>query len=967
MTRFANLWHSIGTKIFLILLAMAATTAGTLAVGFVITRNISAHLEVLGSKEVPAALHAVAMMSYFSDIRAELSDYTLATTPDELRDHYRHFEGFLAEARAEARSELAAMSPDTAGQLKPLLDQMAAAMGALVDARIAAFDRQAEVQADVVALYKLSAQIGEALARQQEAAQMAMEVMGERSTLSVSRGLNQLVEVEFVSVQRAMQARADLAALSSAVVALSASPGKSEASRIRARGNVAAARLGTLIEQMKLVTELADTAQAAAIVLERGKAVLAAARAVSAQALPSAPAPDIATAAPPSAADKTAATAAAAKAAAGTAEFLNWVDAADAALSLAQQKMLAKISALATDASDKNKSAVSALIASQVKISRQMIGLDSAIKALVGTAFQSALARDDTELAAVQQRLATQIIAIEPLIEGQDPASVRQVRALLALAAPETGIVAGQSAYVAAQATAADVSSTTEKFVSSAMETAVKVARDELALIRTEGLNINQLVVHTRFIFTLAGLVGLAILLAAPALAVLMVVRPLRSLARATSRLAGGDLSADGHLRRSGGEIGEMTAALGIFRDGLIEKARLEQEDRANQAARAEAERAQLRELADQTAREIARKAEQDQHQHDLETAEAAKRDALRQQADGERQARDAVQSVVVDELAGGLRSLAEGNLRLRIKRVFGEGYDQLRQDFNDASAKLESVVVSIRASVYSIHGGSDEISRAAADLSRRTERTAAMLEQSAAALTELTASVESAADGATEAARIVETARTSAEASDAVVREAVQTMGAIENSSRKISTIVKVIDDIAFQTNLLALNAGVEAARAGDAGRGFAVVASEVRALSQRSSDAAREIADLIAESGRQVTRGVSLVDQAGDALRNIVRSVVEISGHVGRIAASAREQSTGISEINSAIGQLDQSTQQNAAMVEETTAASITLAEEAQALSHTVAQFAIRSADDPGPVEAAEMASWGRTETAA
>ena len=965
MTRFAKLWHSVGTKIFLILLAMAATTAGTLAVGFVVTRSFSIQLEDFAGTDVPAVLHGVAMISHFSNLRAEMIDYTLATTTDDLRDHYRHFDGFLAEAQAE----LAAMSSDTARQLKPLLDQMAAAMGALVDARIAAFDRQAEVRADVVALYTLSAQIGEALARQQEAAQMTMEVMGERSTLSVSRGLNQLVEVEFVSVQRAMQARADLAALSSAVVALSASPGKAEASRIWARGNVAAARLGTLIEQMKPVTDLADTAQAAAIVLERGKAVLATAHAAPAQTLPPAPASDIATAAPPSAADKTAATAAAAKAAAGTAEFLNLVDAADAALSLAQQEMLAKISALATDASDKNKSAVSALIASQVKISRRMIGLDSAIKALVGTAFQSALARDDTELAAVQQRLATQIIAIEPLIEGLDPASVRQIRALLALAAPETGIVAGQSAYVAAQATAADVLKTTEKFVSSAVETAVKVIRDVMALMQTEGDLINQLVVQARLIFTIAGLVGLAILLAAPVLAVLMVVRPLRSLARATSRLAGGDLSALGHLRRSRGEIGEMMAALRIFRDGLIEKARLEQEDRTNRAAgaEAEAERAQLRELADQSAREIARKAEQDQHQQDLETAEAAKRDALRHQADAERQAREAVQLAVVDELAGGLRSLAEGNLCLRITRVFGEGYDQLRQDFNDASAKLESVVGLIRASVYSIHGGSDEISRAAADLSRRTEQTAAMLEQSAAALTELTASVESAADGATEAARIVETARTSAEASDAVVREAVQTMGAIENSSRKISTIVKVIDDIAFQTNLLALNAGVEAARAGDAGRGFAVVASEVRALSQRSSDAAREIADLIAESGRQVTRGVSLVDQAGVALRNIVRSVVEISGHVGRIAASAREQSTGISEINSAIGQLDQSTQQNAAMVEETTAASITLAEEAQALSHTVAQFAIRSADDPAPVEAAEMAGWGMTGTAA
>ena len=965
MTRFTRLWHSIGTRIFLILLAMAATTAATLAVGFVVTRNISAHLEILGRKDVPAVVHSVAMMRHFSNIRAELTNYTLSASPDELRTHFGQFEAILAEARAD----MAAAPPGITPTLQPLLDQMATMMAAPVDARIAAFDRQAEVQSAVMALYGLSTGIGDAFARKQEAAQVAMQVMGDRSTLSVARGLTQLVEVEFVSVQRAMQARADLAALSSAVVALSANPGKSEASRIRARGNVAAARLGALIEKMKLVTELADTAHAAAIVLERGKAVLAAARATPAAALPPAPAPATASPTPAAvkAADKAAVTTAAARAAAEAAEFLNWVDAADASLSLAQQKMLTKISALATDASVKNKNAVSALIVSQVKVSRRMIGLDSAIKSLVGTAFQSALANNDAELADVQQRLATKITAIEQLIDGQDRAVTQQIRDLLVLAAPETGIVARQSALVAAQSRAAEVSSATEKFVTSAVETAVKVARDELALIQAEGVNIIQLVHDTRSLFILAGLVGLAILLAAPALAVLMVVRPLRALSRATTRLAGGDLSAVDRLRRSGGEIGDMTAALAIFRDGLIEKTRLEAEDRANQAARAEAERAQLRELAHQTTRDLARKAEQDQHQRDLETAEAAKRQALREQAESERQAREAVQLAVVDELAGGLRGLAEGDLSLRITMVFGEGYDQLRQDFNNASAKLESVVGTIRSSVHSIHGGSDEISRAAADLSQRTEQTAAMLEQSAAALTELTASVESAADGATEAARIVETARTSAEASDSVVREAVQTMGAIEQSSRKISTIVKVIDDIAFQTNLLALNAGVEAARAGDAGRGFAVVASEVRALSQRSSDAAREIADLIAESGRQVTRGVSLVDQAGDALRNIVQSVVEISGHVARIAASAREQSTGISEINSAIGQLDQSTQQNAAMVQETTAASITLAQEAQALSRTVAQFAIRAAVDPGSDEAAQMASWGMTETAA
>uniref|UniRef100_UPI0026381C7A methyl-accepting chemotaxis protein n=1 Tax=uncultured Aliiroseovarius sp. TaxID=1658783 RepID=UPI0026381C7A len=279
--------------------------------------------------------------------------------------------------------------------------------------------------------------------------------------------------------------------------------------------------------------------------------------------------------------------------------------------------------------------------------------------------------------------------------------------------------------------------------------------------------------------------------------------------------------------------------------------------------------------------------------------------------------------------------------LTTRIDRAFSADYDELREDFNSAADKLMAAMRGVVENADLIRGEAAEISSAADDLSHRTERQAATLEETAAALDELTSSVRSAADGASHANEVVESARQNAEASGAVVREAVGAMGEIETSSRQISKITGVIDDIAFQTNLLALNAGVEAARAGDAGRGFAVVASEVRALAQRSSDAAREINDLISASGGHVTRGVELVDQAGAALSGIVDSVTEISRNVREIATSAREQSAGLAEINTAVNQLDQVTQQNAAMFEETTAASHALTREAEALTSTMARF--------------------------
>ncbi|WP_425052494.1 methyl-accepting chemotaxis protein [Psychromarinibacter sp. S121] len=301
----------------------------------------------------------------------------------------------------------------------------------------------------------------------------------------------------------------------------------------------------------------------------------------------------------------------------------------------------------------------------------------------------------------------------------------------------------------------------------------------------------------------------------------------------------------------------------------------------------------------------------------------------------------EAAQAQVVERLRAALGGLAHGDLSVRIEEAFAEAYESLRTDFNAAAHQLATTIEGVAANSEEIRGGAAEISSAADDMSQRTERQAATLEETAAALDQLTHSVKQAAEGAAEANRIVNSARENAETSGEIVREAVDAMGEISASSKQISRITEVIDDISYQTNLLALNAGVEAARAGEAGRGFAVVASEVRALAQRSSDAAREINELISSSGRQVKRGVDLVGQAGDALKSIVTGVVEMSRHVAEIATSSQSQSTGLAEINAAVGELDQVTQQNAAMFEEATAAGHALTREADLLTQAMAKF--------------------------
>ena len=334
--------------------------------------------------------------------------------------------------------------------------------------------------------------------------------------------------------------------------------------------------------------------------------------------------------------------------------------------------------------------------------------------------------------------------------------------------------------------------------------------------------------------------------------------------------------------------------------------------------------------------------------------------------ADARRREMEIAQNLVVDQLRQGLGRLSDGDLTVQIDTEFSAEYEQLRQDFNTASNRLAQAMHGVVENADHIRGEASEIASAAEDLSSRTERQAATLEETASALDELTSSVSSAADGAAHANRIVQQARENAESSGGVVREAVEAMSEIEESSKQISKITGVIDDIAFQTNLLALNAGVEAARAGEAGRGFAVVASEVRALAQRSSDAAREINELISASGGQVKRGVDLVDQAGVALVDIVETVSEINAKVSEIAISAREQSSGLAEINEAVNQLDQVTQQNAAMFEQTTAASHALTREAEALTQTMGQFDIgQSAGEANQAEIIDLPDSGQAKT--
>jgi methyl-accepting chemotaxis protein len=316
----------------------------------------------------------------------------------------------------------------------------------------------------------------------------------------------------------------------------------------------------------------------------------------------------------------------------------------------------------------------------------------------------------------------------------------------------------------------------------------------------------------------------------------------------------------------------------------------------------------------------------------------------MREENQAAREAKAREQANVVAMLASGLDRLAVGDLTCQLMEEFPEEYRRLQDNFNAAMRKLEETLSTIHQVTGVIQSGSGDVNVAVDDLLRRTEHQAATLEETAAALDEITATVKSTAQGASNVRESIASAKEDAIGSGHVVSDAVSAMHEIKSSADQISQIVGAIDEIAFQTNLLALNAGVEAARAGEAGRGFAVVATEVRELSHRTAKMAKEIKNLIVASGVKVQQGVTLVGDAGKALERIVAQIVGINDVVGQIAASAKEQATGLEQINTAVNEMDNVTQQNAAMVQETTVASRSLAEQAEELVSLLGRFKVQ-----------------------
>lgn len=884
-------------------------TGAAVIVAWMVFQSIAANMTTFSETRIPVLRNSAQVVSAADRTRGLLADILVARSPEDLAK--LEFKKMLIIEDLEEAT--AAISSDGSSTLITAVAEVKEWLKALSLARDAEFDIQNTVASYVKEAMSLATDAGNLLEEGSDTAFFDLILGGDQTIERIDATLSNLIDQDFAAYQIALEIRSEVNLLSGLALSVAQTRDPSMTSILNDVAQGSNQRLIKLLERLAGTSDFADLAT-----------TIEAARDVFARSF----------------------TSGQARLAFG--EILAARQDVDAALSSALDDIYFDLVITGDDAKSENETSVRQLLDGEVTTIREKAALDSAAKTYFAAVLQAALARDPVELGLRADDLTVAATRLMSNLNGSSVDIHAKLHEMLKFSDPQSGMIETRAAAFEAQASAALATR-------NATDAVRKIAglTSEYSLTAQDGIDMsaNALkteVLEARDLVQTLGLASALLVLAAPFFIWLMVTRPLNRVTALTERLAKGDLSEIEGTSARGGEIGRLFRALEVFRDGALERIRMQREEKTREALMQETQRKADQQQHEMETREREAAALLEQQERDREAEAQARDEAARKVTDAERKARADEQAAVVASLARSLKGLSEGDLTHVINEKFPESYEALRLDYNAAIRNLARLIRKIGDSSSLIDDSSTEISASSLDLSRRTESAAATLEETAAALSELTASVASAANGASNASTTVELVKKDAEDSSQVMLQAVTAMSEIENSSGEIAKIVEVIDAISFQTNLLALNAGVEAARAGEEGRGFAVVASEVRQLAHRCSDAALQINTLISGSSEHVQKGVRLIDQTNKALEVILNGISNVAQNVSEIAAASREQSSGIAEINVAIEQLDRSTQRNAAMFEETTAASQVLTSEAGQLSHLVAEFKIAQSSE-------------------
>lgn len=898
---------SIAAKLGVTLLALGGAVAAAVGVGYIVFSTVATSVSDLMERAVPRIEASTQVIQASGRSRDVLARISSARSNAELDAAFSDFQNELSSVE----SSLGGLSQDEIANIKPMLETVRFTSEAMVTALVAQFETETSLATQIAELETLAEDVRLELQKLSNVALFNLTAKSNQAVNTVRDTLSGLTDREFSEIRAILEVRAEVNLLTGVALAQTGPIDPGMSAILNDLFKASLSRLDRGLEEIRqnesLVEEIGPVFEVRKYFEETPARGLRSDR------------------------------------------ILRLRQDSEAALSEIIDTRSFLLAILAEDIATENETVIRQLIDRDVKSIRDAAEIDLAVQTLLVRALFGVSATKPEDIAPHQEQLTQVSDRLVQLIKGE--AVSDRLRELImqmqSAAAPEKGVLATRKAVfeaaLLARTRSSDASAELTK-IASASEAASASAVSEMLVTGRSVADGTERGMAQMTGIAIAGLV--VIILSALAVYVL-ILRPMARVTKVTERLATGDLAPVSGFDRVGGEIGQMAKALAVFREGMIERERMEAAEKERAAEEREREAAEAEEKVRAKEEAAAEEARRKEEERKREAEEVARREEIERAAQADRDARAAEQEHVVTRLASALDELASGDLTVEINEPFSDAYEELRANFNAAIRKIAEAISALTESVSSVGDAADSMTGYADDLARRTERNAASLEETSAAVSELTSAARSTATTAQTANTVMLEAQKEAETSKTTVEGAVATMSEVEASSDAVSHIVDLIENIAFQTNLLALNAGVEAARAGEEGRGFAVVATEVRALAQRSSEAASEINTLISTTRGQISKGVSQVNDAGEALNGILSYISDISRHISDISVGADEQATTISSISEAVKQLDAATQENATMFEASRATSDTLTREASLLQELADRFRTRVPD--------------------
>ncbi len=902
------MFSSVKARILMILMAMSVLSGAAIVVGLIAFNSIQQQFETITAERVPEIASTTELIVDTGELTSRLMQLNHSADVEQLE---------VSEAAATAqmetvRHEIDALSGDVGPEMSELLAKVEADIAALGAKRREEFTAAARLNDTMTELTRLGALATEQLAPLVDDAIFDLQIGGTGTIESVDSTLSNLVEEQFQAVSEILQIRAEINLLAGVSLSRSVIRDAGSIAILTDIGTSSSEALMALLPNLEGVELLESYLPEIREVAEFYQGVFATERQTGAEMRN---------------------------------EYLARRQQADTVLSGAIDDLVFDLTIGAADAAEQNGVAIQDLLDVQVNSIREMLVLDSAFQEFIASAIAATIHDNNEALDRAQGQLDMARQRLEQSLKTDDVVVRETAGFLMAVADPETGVVAQKKAVVQAEIDGIEISSAAIENVHMVAHQASALGLAALDRVRQSGDELSgEMTAAKSTMFAITG-VTLAVLVGAVFLTQRILIAPLSRLTGATERLATGDMSEIEGVDTRDNELGRMGRALSVFRENSLKVEELNEKTKAREAEEKRNRQAMFRMLSQEIGSVVTAASAGDfskRVEKEFEDPEIAKLGTdLNSLMD--------VTEEGLNETRAALKAMSEADLTHRMPSHFRGVFGDLAHDVNSTLSHLSSLIGNMRDAAAMTSESAAKLSDGAEQLATRAEHQAATLEETAAAMTEMSESVKSSSGSLSDAETLSgEVAQKTASGSSAAAI-AVENVQQIKESSNKIHEIISVIENISFQTNLLALNAAVEAARAGEAGKGFAVVASEVRGLAQRSNEAAREISDLIRESTERVETGVRSVEAARTSFQEIDSSVRPVIELLSQIAEAGREQAIGISEVATAVSTMDTMTQENARMAEMSTSMAGGLLGQIRSLSEMAAAFRVA---ESGPV---------------